>query len=69
MAWSSKADLVLGNLGLVNAVDDGERLWLVDASQARLRSVAHDFAEAVLERVGRSVGDGRGHGKPLAPGR
>ena len=41
-------DLVHGNFGLVNTVDDGERVWLVDVHNLGPGPVAYDLAEAVL---------------------
>ena len=44
----AEEDLVHGNFGLVNAVDDGNRIWLVDAHNLGSGPVAYDLAEAVL---------------------
>ncbi len=41
-------DLVHGNFGIVNAVDDGRRLWLVDAATIGPGPVAYDVVEAIF---------------------
>ncbi len=47
-AWPRLTSFTDRNFGLVNAVDDGERVWLVDAHHVGSVPVAYDLAEAVL---------------------
>ena len=47
-AKMTEGDLVHGNFSIVNSVDDGRRIWLVDAATAGSGPVAYDVAEALL---------------------
>jgi hypothetical protein len=50
----AESDLVHGNFGLVNAIDDGKRVWLVDAHRLGSGPVAYDVAEAVVTASARA---------------
>ena len=45
--------LVHGNFCLGNAVDDGDRVWLVDAATVGAGTVAYDAAEALVTAAAR----------------
>ena len=49
----AETDLVHGNFGVMNAVDDGERIWLVDVHNLGSGPVPYDVAEAVLTALAR----------------